>query len=388
MAFIPRNGTTSNKKIIQYTLAFLLFWVSLYLYYPTLSVYVDSKTHDLVQVGTVLAMYGLWQMIIRIPLGVLSDWVNKQKPLMIIGFVLAAVGAFIMAKAGGFWGLILGRSITSASASFWVILVVVFSRLYPPQEAVKATAILSMINAFGRMMGTALTGWLNDIGGYELSFYAACIAAFLAVLVILPGKEGEGTYLTPSFKVMKELLSNPSLMVPSWLSVLTQYVVFATTFGFIPILAANLSASNILQSLLMSMNLLIIVVGNILVTRLANRFSTANMIAVSFLVLTLGLILAGLAHTLSMIFIAQALIGIGNGINYPALMGLSIQSIEDRQRSTAMGIHQSIYAIGMFVGPWLSGIIADYTSISRMFLITAGCCLIISIVGVRRLRNI
>ena len=378
----------NRKKLIQYAVAILLFWISLYIYCPTLSVYVERKTSDLAQVGTVLAMYGLWQMMIRIPLGIFSDWMNRQKPLIIVGFLFAAGGAFLMARANGFWGLVIGRSLTSVSVSFWVILVVVYSRLFPPEDAVKATAILSLFNAIGRMLGTMLTGWLNDIGGYELSFYVACFVAFAAILVILPGKEGQGTYLSPSIQTIKKLLGNRSLMIPSWLCVLNQYVVFATTFGFIPILASKLGATNILQSVLMSMNLLIVIGGNILVTRLVNRFSITNTVAISFLLLTLGLVLAGLAHTLTMLFIAQALIGLGNGFNYPALMGLSIKSIEDRERSTAMGIHQSVYAIGMFVGPWLSGIISEFSGISRMFLITAGCCLLISIIGVHSLKRI
>ena len=382
------NQSYSNRnKLIQYAIAILLFWISLYLYSPTLSVYVESKTSNLTQVGTVLAMYGLGQMIIRIPLGVFSDWVNRQKPLIIVGFIFAAAGALLMARANGFWGLIIGRSLTSASASFWVILVVVYSRLFPPEDAVKATAILSIFNSVGRMLGTMLTGWLNDIGGYELSFYVASIVAFVAIAILIPGKEGKGTYLSPSLQTVKKMLGNQSLMIPSWISALNQYVVFATTFGFIPIQAAKLGATNVLQSVLMSMNLLIIIGGNILVTRLAKRFSTANMVIAGFLLLTAGLFMAGAAHTLPMIFIAQALFGLGNGINYPTLMGLSIETIEDHKRSTAMGIHQSVYAIGMFVGPWLSGIIANYSSIPRMFMITAGCCLLISIVGVRSLKQ-
>jgi MFS family permease len=36
-----------------------------------------------------------------------------------------------------------------------------------------------------------------------------------------------------------------------------------------------------------------------------------------------------------------------------------------------MGLHQSVYAIGMFAGPWLSGILADAIGIRWMFGVTA-----------------
>jgi DHA1 family multidrug resistance protein-like MFS transporter len=51
---------------------------------------------------------------------------------------------------------------------------------------------------------------------------------------------------------------------------------------------------------------------------------------------------------------------------------MSIQKVDRSERTTATGIHQSFYAIGMFTGPWLSGIIADRLGIRPMFMITAG----------------
>ena len=40
-----------------------------------------------------------------------------------------------------------------------------------------------------------------------------------------------------------------------------------------------------------------------------------------------------------------------------------------------MGLHQAVYAIGMFAGPWLSGILADAMGIRPMFGVTAFACL-------------
>jgi predicted MFS family arabinose efflux permease len=40
-----------------------------------------------------------------------------------------------------------------------------------------------------------------------------------------------------------------------------------------------------------------------------------------------------------------------------------------------MGIHQAVYALGMFAGPWIGGIVADALGIRAMFGIMAGVCL-------------
>jgi len=60
-----------------------------------------------------------------------------------------------------------------------------------------------------------------------------------------------------------------------------------------------------------------------------------------------------------------------------------MENVPTDQRSTTLGLHQSIYAIGLFAGPWLSGILADSFGIQPMFAITALACLILGVLGVR-----
>jgi MFS family permease len=50
-----------------------------------------------------------------------------------------------------------------------------------------------------------------------------------------------------------------------------------------------------------------------------------------------------------------------------------------------MGLHQAVYAIGMFAGPWLSGILADAMGIRLMFGFTAVASLALGLVLIRLL---
>lgn len=68
--------------------------------------------------------------------------------------------------------------------------------------------------------------------------------------------------------------------------------------------------------------------------------------------------------------------GLANGLFFPILLGLSIQRVDVAHRSTAMGIHQSVYAIGMFTGPWIGGVLADAVGIRGMFAIVAAFSLV------------
>jgi len=58
------------------------------------------------------------------------------------------------------------------------------------------------------------------------------------------------------------------------------------------------------------------------------------------------------------------------------LMGLSIQSVPRQQQATAMGFFQSLYAIGMSLGPILSGACAQKVGLSSVFVLNGGLGLV------------
>jgi MFS family permease len=116
-----------------------------------------------------------------------------------------------------------------------------------------------------------------------------------------------------------------------------------------------------------------------------NRIGPRRLIYISFLFLCGAVGLLAVAPSLALIFVAQFFIGLSQGMGYPVLMGMSIRYVSGENRTTAMGLHQSVYAIGMFAGPWLSGILADAIGIQPMLGVTAFAVLAIGLSGARLL---
>jgi MFS family permease len=369
--------------IALYAIAVFLYWIALYLYMPTLPTYAQSKSDNLALVGVVLSMYGLWQAIIRLPLGITADWLGRRKPFIIVGFALVGLGAWIMGVAKGVNGLIIGRAITGLAAGTWVPLVVVFSSLFPPHEAVRASAMLTFVGSVGRVLATGVTGSLNELGGYSLAFFLAAGAAALAVLIVLPTREERRPPQRPSVAGIGSLITRPDVLLPSLLAALSQYANWTSTFGFMPILARQLGATDVTQSVLMSMHIGVVTLGNLVATAIVSRIGARRLVYLSFVLLSTGIGGAALAPSLLLIFVSQFCIGLAQGISYPVLMGLSIQYVADAERATAMGLHQAVYAIGMFGGPWLSGRLADAMGIRPMFGVTAFICLALGLLVTR-----
>jgi MFS family permease len=371
-------ATGRRVMIILITAAVAFYWASLYFYVPTLPVYAEDRIGDLAKVGVVLSMYGLWQTIVRLPLGIAADWLGRRKPFILAGFVLSALGAWMMINATGYDGLVLGRAITGLAAAAWVPLTVLFSSQFPAKDAVRATSLLSLVNSLSRVAATGVNGTLNDIGGYGLAFYLAIGVSGLALLVTLPVREPARAPKRPSLRAIGVLITRRDVLLPALLSAVAQYLTWATTFGFLPLLAKNLGAGGQEQSLLVSLNLAIGMAGNLLTGMIARRIGNTRLMYASIIVATAGVAAAALAQSMTALFLAQILIGLGFGILYPLCMGMSIEKVQEGERATAMGLHQAVYAIGMFAGPWLSGILANAWGIQPMLTFTAVAFLVLS----------
>jgi len=368
----PRPGQPGRRReIATFVAASILFWVSLYLYVPTLPTYVGTKTESLSVVGVVLAQYGLWQTVIRFPVGIAADWWGRRKPFILGGFLLSAIGALVMANAGGVAGLTLGRAITGLAAATWVPLVAAFSTLHPPERAIQATAALSFAGSLGRTLATSVTGSLNNRGGYALAFLLAAGTAGLALLTIAPLKQEKRPPRMGSLGSLAAMVTRRDVLLPSLLSAAMQYVSWAASFGFILVLAERLGAGDVAQSILVSLYIGVSLAGNLATTAIADHVDAHTLVSGSFLLAALGLGLAAAARSIPLVYAAQISLGVAVGVAYPLLMGLSIRNVDDADRTIATGLHQAVYGVGMFAGPALSGVLASWVGMQAMFGVTA-----------------
>jgi MFS family permease len=65
--------------------------------------------------------------------------------------------------------------------------------------------------------------------------------------------------------------------------------------------------------------------------------------------------------------IPLVLYGLGSGIMTPVALDFISKRTPERLRGTAMGVHESIYGVGMCLGPLVGGAIADIYSASTLY---------------------
>ena len=376
---MPTNSSSRAPKgqIAVFTAAVFCYWLGLYLYAPTLPIYVKQYSSHLGAIGLVLSMYGLWQALLRFPVGLASDLLGRAKPFILFGYVLTALGAWLIGFADDIVWIGVGRSVTGLAAATWVPIVVVFSRFFPPAQAIRATALMAMVGGAARILATGSTGFLNSAGGYSLAFNLAAVAAGLALLLMLLVRETPRAPTKPLLGPVVSLVRRPQVLFPALLNASSQFVNWAVTFSFIPILAGNMGASDVEVSFLMTDFMVVNLVGLSATAAFVNRLGARKLVRTGFLLLGMATLLAAWSPTVWWLFLAQGLVGLATGIGYPTLMGLSIRHVSDHERTAAMGLHQAVYGFGMFTGPFVAGLLSEQFGIQTTFLMLAVPCLLV-----------
>ncbi|OUM98473.1 MAG: hypothetical protein BAA02_07565 [Paenibacillaceae bacterium ZCTH02-B3] len=365
----------------------MLYWSSMYIYVPVLSPYLEFRGLSMGLIGFVLGSYGLTQLVIRLPLGLWSDRVNRRKPFMLLGLLTGVVSCWLMIAGGG-WGMLLaGRILAGVCASTWVAFTVLYASYFPPQDATKAMADASFLTNTGRLFSMVAGGWLLEAGGYDAVFLtgaglaAAGLAAAFFIREPRAGRAGPPSAArAPEDRASGEerpswiqVLASSKLVWASSLSLLAQGVTFITMFGFTPLMAERMGASGTELAWLTCA----FMIPNAFCAFAAGRwlepkFGARKLIVAGFLGSAAFTALIPLSPSLEWLYVTQALNGASQGVFAPLFLGLAIRDFPARQRATAMGFYQAFYSLGMFSGPFIAGWLNEWGGLTAGFMFGAG----------------
>lgn len=368
---------TQNFRIPLFCTVTLLFWFSMYTCVPILTAYVEYLGASYKMAGLIVGMYGLSQMLLRIPVGVVSDRYHKQKLFIVFGLffsVLSGVGILVTQELT--WILLL-RAAAGAAAATWVDFTVLFASYYRKEETTQAIGTISFYNSLGQMFGILCGGWFADMYGWESSFLIGAAVGALGLagaffLVETPKKSTQQM----TFKGVLEVGSDKTLLTVSFLAILFQVLTFATVFGFTPVYAQLIGATKLDMGLLTFFSTFPMAIASLVGSRYAARkLGEKNTIIIGFLFSGVFTILIPFSQTLWMLMLTQCLAGIGRGLTAPVLMAISIKHMDAGKRATAMGFYQAIYGLGMFAGPLIMGMAGDLLTLQQGFIMIGalGC---------------
>ena len=361
---IERKG--NERRLLA---AVFLFWFSVYTYPSFLTTYAtDTLGATKVMAGMIVGSYGLTQMVLRIPLGIVSDIIRKRKPFVMLGFalsILASGGLSLVAVLAGRESVpqglavaaLLLRGMSGMTAATWVNFSVLYSASYQGDEVAAAMSRVIVPQCGSQIIAMLLGAQLAGRVGELYAFLLATAAGAAGLLVMARVKEQPPTGEPMTLRGFIDVAKNRQLIVGTLLATIYQLVVWATVQGFVQNWARDVIGLTTAELGYLSVAHLLpnTVLSRFSGTVFSPRFGRKRVVTAGFILLALGCCLYPRTNSLASLLAVQAMMGSGVGLIMPLTMSSAIESIPDARRGAAMGIYQAVYGLGMFLGPVIAG---------------------------------
>ncbi|QUL55604.1 MFS transporter [Paenibacillus tritici] len=349
-------GKKGSSRFFFLVIVFM-FWFSSYIYVPVLSPYVEHLGASYVMVGAVLGVYGLMQILFRLPIGIGSDVLNRRRPFIYLGLIASGASCLLfLAGAAPGWALA-ARAVSGIAASAWVVYSVMFAGYFPKEEAGRAMGMLQFTTVIAQLTSMMVSGYIVDHWGWNTPFVIGGIVAAAALLLALrlPEQQLEKRDAM-RIKDLAGVVKEPLLVKVSLLSVLAHCVLFITMFGYTPNQALNIGASKESLGWLTLAFMLPHAVATLYGSRLFGRWlGDRGTLMLGFAGSAVFTLLIPSMPTLAALCATQIGNGFMQGLIFPLLLGKSVSGVAPFKRATAMGFYQAMYAIGMSSGPFVAG---------------------------------
>lgn len=364
------SDSRKNEKLLL--AAVFLFWFSVYTYPSFLTDYVvNTLGATKVLAGTIVGSYGFTQMILRIPLGIISDVVKKRKLFVMLGFgmsILASAGFVLVAQLAGAdmpgwlpYAALMFRGMAGMTAATWVNFSVLYSSSYKAEDIPAAMSRIVVPQCGSQVVAMLLGAQLAGHLGETYAFLLATLGGVMGLVVMSRVKEQPPQGEPMTLRGLLEVARDRDLILGTALATIYQLVAWATVQGFVQNWAREviglttaelgyLSVANLLPTTIVSR-----LSGDIL----TRKFGRRAVLASGFVCMAAACCLYSLTDSLFTLILVQALFGCGVGLIMPLTMACAIQNIPDARRGAAMGIYQAVYGLGMFLGPVIAGAVID-----------------------------
>lgn len=353
------SNTMSRNKALFILVSFLL-WFPHFLYVPILSPYMEKMGISYTFIGVVLGSYGITQLLFRLPIGIRSDILKLRKPFIIGGMVMSLLSCLIFISLDGAFWLLVARSFAGLAAASWVAFTVLYPIYFNKDKVHVAMGSITFVVVLAQFLGMSFSGFMVEQWGWKSPFWIgtlfSIIGLILSFFIYEPKEKGVSNPI--QLKELAMVIREPNLLFVSFLSIIAHIVMFSTMFGFTSTYALQVGFTTseimwIVFAFMIPHAFATLFMGKVLVPRIGEWPALyAAFFFTGIFTLAIPFVASKILFLLVQIFVGFAL-----GLIFPLLLSMSIQTISQEKRATAMGAYQSIYAIGIFVGPFITGMI-------------------------------
>lgn len=318
---------------------------------------------SMTSVGALEGMAEASTLIVKVFSGPLSDWLERRKPLVVLGYAMGALSKPLFALSGTVLVVFgarlfdrIGKGIRGAPRDALV------ADIAPPELRGRAFGLRQSLDTVGAFLGPVLAIVLMALthNDYRLVFWLATIPGLLSVSVLLFGVHEEGrshkeTARRLSFSELKEF--STSFWVVAGFGSLFQLARFSEAFLILRAKALGLPLE--LAPLVLIVMNIIYALSSYPAGNLSDRIPRAWLLILGVLILAISDLILGLSGSLYGTLFGVALWGLHMGLTQGILAALVADTCSPELRGTAYGIFNLFSAGALLFASLVAGILWD-----------------------------
>jgi DHA1 family tetracycline resistance protein-like MFS transporter len=316
---------------------------------PLLPRYAEQYGFTETQIGFLLAAFPLCQLVSGPILGRLSDRYGRR-PVLAVSQAGTAISFLILGLTTNYWVLLLARALDGASGGNILVAQAYVADVTKPEDRARGLGMIGAAFGVGFVLGPLLGGLLLDLPVAEswrlrVPFLVAAgfsTLAWVLVLLRLPESRHSARARVLSWRGVADIVTSPTiglLVIVGALNVLafaslegTFSLYLGGRLGWTPQQAAYGFAF---------LGLVSAIVQGGLIRRLVPRFGEPRLILVGLLTLALGLAWLAALRTWPGLIGASVLVGVGQGIASPTILGLLSRLTPESEQGSVFGAFTS-----------------------------------------------
>lgn len=357
---------------------------------PVLPLYAEQLGASSFEVGLLLSLYALAQLVFLPAWGWVSDRMGRR-PIILVSLLGTAFSFVMLALAHSLAMIYLARVVGGFFAASIGTAQAVVTDLTPASERARGMGLIGAAFGLGFVVGNALGGLLAAVHP-RAPFYAiaALALANLAVAWIwLPESHPEDARPKDRRGLGRALIPAPLRLVAAlhdrriglylylFFHIFTAFAALESMLALFMHQRFGLGPRDV-GFVFAYIGVFIALTQGLLVGQLASRLGEIRLVVIGLAATGIGLLAISLVPAYGWLYVVGPFIAFGNGIAFPAFTSLYSKACHSEKAGELLGESQSMATAGRIVGPAWAGLALGHVALGAPFAI-AGVLMLIAL---------